>query len=138
MATTTMDSVQSASTPIFSDVNPDVREERYEQVLNESAIQKSIQTIFGTRKKTRPFRRSFGTILDDLLFDPVDDITAMKIRRELIDAIRIWETRIVMDEAVVIPNYENQEYYVSLTYHIPQLQDKSVTFTFNLAKETRT
>ena len=124
----------TASRIVFSDVNPDVNSESHlELVYNEDAVNKSIVTILGTRKGSRVFRRTFGSYLQDILFDPMDTLTSDRIKREIITAIREWEPRIVLKTAEVIPDYDNQQYYIALEYSIPALNNKSAAFTFNLA-----
>lgn len=125
---------KTAASIIFSDTNLDVNDESsYALVFNEDAINKSIITILGTRIGTRPFRRDFGSTLLDLIFNPMDEITAGSIRTALIEAIDRWEPRIKMVKSEVIPNYEIQSYYVYLEYTIPALANKSAVFTFNIS-----
>lgn len=125
---------KNAGSVVFSDVNLDVNSESHlELVFNEDAVNKSIVTILGTRKKTRVFRRNFGSYLLDILFDPMDPITVERIQREIITAIEEWEPRIVLKKTEVLPDYPNQQYYVSIEYQIPALGNKSAAFTFNLS-----
>lgn len=124
----------SASSVIFSDINVDVNEETHlELVYNEDSINKSIITILNTRKKSRVFRRDFGSYMQDILFDPMDDISVDRVKRELITAIGEWENRVVLKSATVLPDYPNQQYYVAIEYTIPSLGNKSASFTFNLS-----
>lgn len=119
---------------LYSDVNPDVAvNSPYELVTNADSIQKSIFTILGTRKNTRPFRRSFGSYLMDILFDPMDDFTSDRIKTEIIRAIGEWEPRVTMTKSSVVPDYDNQRYYVNLEFTIPELNNKSISLSFNLA-----
>lgn len=120
---------------IFSDVNPDVAlDSPFELVFNEEAIIKSLETCFTTPLGSRPFRRRFGSRLLDMLFEPLDDITADSIAFELKQVAKEWEPRITNIQAVVIPDYENQQYYVEITYIIPSLGDKMVSYKFNLSQ----
>lgn len=128
-----LSATKKATTVIFSDVNLDVNTESpLELVYNEDSINKSIVSILGTKKGTRVFRRNFGSHVFDILFDPMDDLTVNRLKREILDAIQNWETRIVMEETIVLPDYPNQQYYIELSYRIPALGNKLVTFTFNL------
>lgn len=121
---------------IFSDVNPDVTlDGPFELVYNEDAILKSLETIFTTPIYTRPFRRRFGTRLLNLLFDPIDSITASRIGSELKEAAQYWEKRIDDIKIVCIPDYDNQQYYVEITFIIPKLGNKMVNYKFNLAHQ---
>lgn len=126
---------KTATSVIYSDVNLDIgSESSLELVYNEDAINKSIVTILGTRKGTRVFRRNFGSYVYDILFDPIDDISVNRIKREIIDAISEWEPRIVLTKTEVLPDYENQQYFVEMTYTIPALGNKVSSLNFNLSK----
>lgn len=130
-----LSATKNASSVIFSDVNLDLNtESKLELVYNEDAINKSIVTILGTRKSTRPFRRDFGSYVNDILFDPMDEITTSRLRREIIDAIQEWEPRISLDKTEVILDYPNQQYFVELTYRIPSLGNRVASLNFNLSR----
>lgn len=133
MAVQILNATSNAKSVIFSDVNLDVNQEStHELVYNEDAINKSIVTILSTRKGSRVFRRNFGSYINDILFDPMDQVTVDRIKTELITAIEEWENRVVLKKAIVLPDYPNQQYFVQLEYTIPALDNKSVVFTFNL------
>lgn len=122
---------------LYSDINPDVGKiSPYEIVRNAESIQKSILTILGTRKYTRPFRRHFGSYLHDLLFDPMDDFTGERIKTEVIRSIEEWEPRVTITSSKVLPDYDKQLYYVELNFIIPTLNNKSVSLAFNLKTST--
>jgi len=133
MAVQILNATSNAKSVIFSDVNLDVNQEStLELVYNEDSINKSIVTILSTRKGSRVFRRDFGSYINDILFDPMDQVTVDRIKTELITAIEEWEDRVVLKKAIVLPDYPNQQYFVQLEYTIPALDNKSVVFTFNL------
>ena len=119
---------------VFSDVNCDVlTSSPYELIYNEDAIKKSLETIFATPKFSRVFRRQFGNTLMDLLFNPIDAVTAAMIGSDLREAAYAWEKRITEIVVDVIPDYDNQQYYVEMSYRIPKLGDKMVSYKFNLS-----
>ncbi len=118
---------------LFSDVNMGLKDENnYELVFDETSVEKSIITILSTKVGSRVFRRDFGSVLDDILFDPMDDITVERIKMGIIDAVSRWETRIEVQSSEVKPDYDNRQYFVRLIYIIPSLNNKQVNFVFNL------
>lgn len=130
-----LSATKNASTVVFSDVNLDLNtESKLELVYNEDSINKSIVTILGTRRSTRPFRRNFGSYVNDILFDPMDEISTSRLRREIIDAIQEWEPRITMDKTEVLLDYPNQQYFIELTYRIPALGNRVSSINFNLKR----
>lgn len=130
-----LSATKGASSVVFSDVNLDVNtESSLELVYNEDAINKSIVNILGTRKGSRVFRRSFGSYVNDILFDPMDSVSVSRMQREIVDAIGEWEPRIILDVTRVLPDYPNQQYFVELKYRIPALANRAVTINFNLSR----
>lgn len=118
---------------VFSDVNANVQiTGPYELSYNEVAIQEALETCFATPVRSRMWRRRFGSRLLHLLFQPMNDDTARSISLVLKDVAEKWEDRIANITCKVLPDYENQQYYVEFTYTIPKLGDKMVNYTFNL------
>ena len=119
--------------PLYSDVNLNINQSSQADIVyNIDAIQNSIATILGTRVGTRVFRRDFGSYLEDLLWNPMDDITVGQIKNELVAAITTWEPRVSLTTSTVVPDYPNEMYYVRLDYTVPSLNGSPIVFTFNL------
>lgn len=57
-------------------------------------VNQAIAQLLGTRFYERVNRPLFGSKLDTLLFEPLDDITRQVIRSFIIDAVEKWEKRI--------------------------------------------
>lgn len=92
--------------------------------------------IFSTPYKNRPFRRNFGTVIHELLFEPLSEITASRIANEFKDAVAKWEPRIENVTISIVPNYIDQEYFVSISYTIPKLNNLAANYTFNVSRST--
>lgn len=123
---------------VYSDVNVELgRTSSYELVYNEDAIKTSILSIIRTRRGSRPFRRNFGSGILDMLFDPIDNVTAMRIRTYLQEDIGANEPRLVLSLIEVLPDYDNQTYFVNIEGSIPRLENRKFDFTFNLKRTTR-
>lgn len=132
MATTTV----VTNKVIYSDINAEVQvDSPYELSYNEEAVMRSLDNIWGTKKFTRPFNRAFGCRLGSLLFDPINELTARSIGREMREAAAMWETRIRNLSIVAIPDYAEQQYYVEVTFDLPELGKTNIAYTFNLNKQ---
>lgn len=119
----------------YSDANINISETNTDTLVTDDAsVANSITTILSTPRGSRVFNREFGSVVDDILFDPIDEFTELRIKREVIDALDIWEPRIQLNTATVLADTANQQYYVELNYTIPTLNDKNVTLKFNLFK----
>lgn len=120
---------------IFSDVNPDVVSRSTDQlVINRTAIEKSLETIILTPIGSRVFNRRFGSRVTNILFDPIDSITAGRLQREIQNAVYTWEARISELVVEVLPDVSNQQFYVGISYKVPALGNASFSYSFNLNK----
>ena len=72
-------------------------------------IKGNIIQILGTRKGERVMLPLFGSRILDFIHEPLDHITCALLRFELIDAISMWEPRIILDRKnTVITSYPQQ------------------------------
>lgn len=128
------------SNKVYSDLNAYYGQDvasNYSLVYNENVLNQGILSILTTRRGSRIFNRDFGSILMDLLFDPVDEVGSLRIKTEILSALRTWEPRVDVESVIVLPDIANQQYYVELHYKVPTLNGKQVEFTFNLSQATR-
>ena len=120
----------------FSDANINITgTSPAEKVFDDDSVNASILTILSTPVGSRVFNRTFGSNIDAFRFEPMDSVTADRIKYEIINRIGAWETRIALQRTDVVPDYANNQYYVEMEYTIPALKDKNVTLKFNLVKE---
>lgn len=120
---------------LYSDINYDVGEtSRAELVLDAQDIRQSILTILTTRKGSRLFRPTFGTILERVLFDPINETNRGLVTSEIRDALRLWETRVKLVKTSVVINYDLPGYVCDIQYNIPLL---GVTENLNFALKSR-
>lgn len=104
-------------------------------LFNVDCVRSSIFTIIGTNIGERLFHPDFGSNIERLLFDPMDNITTDDLRYSIFECLIKWEPRIKLDkkQCSIVPDLENQRYFVTLTYFIPQLEATD-NLTFNLSK----
>lgn len=121
---------------LYSDLNIELRAKQPDRVFNDDVIYQGIVAIFSTRKKTRPFRRSWGSRFRDYLFDPIDDTTALVIQAQLPSVLAEYEPRVSVISANVLPDFENQGYYFEIQVTIPSLGNKPVTYDFLMRRRT--
>ena len=85
---------------------------------NENAIARSVRNLVQTIQGERPFQPVLGSNVQNLLFDNMDKLTASAIKQEIITTIENYEPRVEMGEVTVEPNYDNNEFHVSVQYFI--------------------
>ena len=84
----------------------------------ESAIARSIRNIVFTLPGEKFFDPNFGSDISQSLFENIDEISAVTIREEIEYSIKTYEPRVNLLEVESIPNFDNNEYNVVITYEI--------------------
>jgi len=104
-------------------------------VTDLDSIYQSIGNILSTPKNTRLFRPEFGSSIENLLFEPMDDETVASLYDTIILAIQQWEPRVILDysKSNITPDYDKHVYYVELTFRVRGLTDTTFyTYTGTL------
>lgn len=121
---------------LFTDVNLESNSVGSADLIHDMAtIRASLFTIFATYQGERLFHPMFGSNLESLLFEPMDDTVSFYIKNEMLKGIEKWDSRIVvnMNASSVTPDYDNQVYKIVLVYSVPALEATD-TLSFNLSK----
>ena len=87
-------------------------------VKNDPAISRSIRNLVLTTPGERFFNEDLGSGVSQLLFDTVDDISAAVIRDEVEQTIIRFEPRVKLQDVAVKPNYDNNEFDVTVSYDV--------------------
>ena len=87
-------------------------------VKNDTAISRSIRNLVLTTPGERFFNEDLGSGVSQLLFDTVDDISAAVIRDEVEQTIIRFEPRVELQDVTVKPNYDNNEFDVTVSYDV--------------------
>lgn len=96
-------------------------------VTDLNSIYQSIGNILSTPKNTRLFRPEFGSSIENLLFEPMDEETVASLYDTIILAIQRWEPRVTLDysKSNITPDYDKHVYYVELTFTVRGLTDNT-------------
>lgn len=84
------------------------------------SVYQSITNILSTATHTRLFNPEFGSELETLLFDIMDDMTVSKLFNAVVRAISRWDSRIVIDytESNITSNITDNKYELLLVFRI--------------------
>ncbi len=85
---------------------------------NEAAITRSLRNIVFTVPGEKFFNPDFGSKISQSLFENIDDISANIIKGEITNSIRTYEPRVDLKKVTVSPNYDNNEFNVTILYEI--------------------
>ena len=85
---------------------------------NENAIARAVKNIVFTLPGEKYFNPNFGSKITNTLFQNVDDISATIIVDEIRQSIINYEPRVALTDVQAEPNFDNNEFNVTVTYEI--------------------
>ena len=106
-----------------------------EASLDEYAILNSIVNIFNTVPGQKLLSPTFGLDLRRYLFQPMSADTAEHMMDAITLNLSVMEPRIKLDKVVIIPEYDENQYIISLYISIPTLNILDATYTGALNTE---
>ena len=87
-------------------------------VKNDTAIARSIRNLVLTTPGERFFNPDLGSGVSKVLFETIDEISSSVIRDEIEETIIRFEPRVKLEDVKVVPDYDNNEFNVTVTYDI--------------------
>ena len=85
---------------------------------NENAIARAVRNIVLTSPGEKFFDPDFGSSIGEILFENVDEITAVSIQDEIKSCLKNYEPRVDLTNVVVDPNFDQNQFDVRITYRI--------------------
>jgi len=85
---------------------------------NENAIARAVRNIVLTTPGEKIFDPDFGSSVGEILFENVDDITAVSIEDEIKSCLSNYEPRVEIINVSVEPNFDENQFDVLITYRI--------------------
>ena len=87
-------------------------------IKNTTAIARSLRNLVLTTPGERFFNENLGSQVGNLLFENVDDVTAISIRQEIINVIENYEPRVRLMNVSVNANIDSYNMDVKITYEV--------------------
>ena len=85
---------------------------------NENAIARAVRNIVLTSPGEKFFDPDFGSTVGEILFENVDDITAVAIQDEIRSCLGNYEPRVELIDVFVDPNFDENQFDVVISYRI--------------------
>ena len=85
---------------------------------NENAIARAVRNIVLTTPGEKFFDPDFGSSVSEILFENVDDITAISIEDEIKNCLANYEPRVELIDVNVEPNFDENQFDVTISYRI--------------------
>lgn len=120
----------------YSDINLELKKTTsgdIEEQINAEAIKNSLGNILSTIQGSRRMLPQFALNSNNVLFDQMDEITAYELGDRVLEAIRIWDNRIEVEQIKVQPKYDLQQYNILISFSIRGIRE-SQEFDFILRK----
>lgn len=87
-------------------------------IKNQTAISRSVRNLVLTIPGERFFNQNLGSNVNKLLFENIDSLTAASIQDEIRTTINNYEPRVKLRSVEVSPNYDQNQFDISITYDI--------------------
>ena len=101
-------------------------------IKNETAIARSVRNLVFTLPGERFFNQNLGSQVSKTLFENIDDISASVIKDEIENTINNYEPRVNLIDVMVSPNYDDNEFNVTINYYIVGIDALPQQLTFAL------
>jgi phage baseplate assembly protein W len=99
---------------------------------NEQALVESVRNILETEPGEKVMNPTFGCALTKYLFEPIDGITTMSIKKAIKDSLQAFETRIDQLFINVIPNEDTNSYDIEVMFNMKtSTARQSLTISLN-------
>lgn len=85
-------------------------------ITDVTAINRSIRNLVLTSPGERPFSPDLGSEVSRSIFANMDPLYADLIKDQITETIQRFEPRVNLRRVDVIPNYDNNEYSVRISY----------------------
>lgn len=86
--------------------------------INEYAVIAAVKNIILTNFGERRFTPDFGSNILAMLFEPLDDMTALNIKKEVMTSIKNYEPRVKLDYVNVVPNFSRDGFDVTVRFYL--------------------
>ena len=132
MATVTTDTVRD-----FRDLDLSFNIHPVKKDINKhvgvNAVINSIKNLVLTNHYEKPFQPEIGSNVRKLLFEPLDDLTAIALQREIPQVIKNFEPRASVTKTTVFVDYNNNGFSIDLEFFVVNLTNP-ITITFFLER----
>ena len=99
---------------------------------NANAIARSIRNLIFTNRGDKPFNPFLGSRVNEMLFDPMDQISSVSLKSELERTINSFEPRVNLNKVTVTPNFDENQYDIIIKYQIIGIDADTQQLSFAL------
>ena len=135
-AQSTNDSSRSAK--VYKDLNLNFTKHPIKQNLTPltdvAAVKRSVRNLVMYNHYEKPFHPEIGSGVRDLLFENMTPFVSNTLRKLIEDTITNFEPRVRLAEVAVNPNFDNNQYEVTVEFYVENSPSELVDMSFNLER----
>ena len=135
-AQSTNESKRSAK--VYKDLNLNFTKHPVKQTLTPltdvAAVKRSVRNLVMYNHYDKPFHPEIGSGVRDLLFENMTPFVSNTLRKLIEDTITNFEPRVRLADVAVNPNFDNNQYEVTVEFYIENTPSELVDMTFNLER----
>ena len=105
-----------------------------QDLTNVKSVKRSIRNLILTNHFEKPFHPEIGSGVRDLLFENMTPFVSNTLRKLIEDTIINFEPRVRLAEVAVNPNFDNNQYEVTVEFYIENSPSELVDMSFNLER----
>ena len=128
----------SRSAKVYKDLNLNFTKHPVKQTLNPltdvAAIKRSVRNLVMYNHYEKPFHPEIGSGVRDLLFENMTPFVSNTLRKLIEDTITNFEPRVTLAGVIVNPNFDNNQYEVTVEFYIDNSPSELVDMSFNLER----
>ena len=119
--------------PIYRDIDQTLKRN---SLKDGDAVFQAIVNVLKTRKGTRMFNMEFGSNLEDIIMEPCDELTALQVYAEVVDAVTRWEPRAILDrgKTKVTPDPDHHIFWVDLWFSVKGIDGQEFNYEVGLKR----
>lgn len=102
----------------FADLTPHPDTGEIVRAVNENAVSRSIRNIIMTNRYERLMNPDFGSGIQSLLFEPMNEATTDALRSTIVKSIENYEPRARVERVYIEANEIAQYYRVTVVFYI--------------------
>jgi len=135
-AQSTNESKRSAK--VYKDLNLNFTKHPVKRTLTPltdvAAVKRSVRNLVMYNHYDKPFHPEIGSGVRDLLFENMTPFVSNTLRKLIEDTITNFEPRVRLADVAVNPNFDNNQYEVTVEFYIENSPSELVDMTFNLER----
>lgn len=82
------------------------------------AVKQSMINLLLMNFYEKPFHPEIACALRSYLFDPMDDITTLSLKKAVLNCLATYEPRVEIIKVEIKPNYEQNAYTINITFNL--------------------